>query len=495
MISHSWCYINHRVFLQSHGRCKAPSDERRIWTDIRSIVYLDKSRFTLDSSGVADFFGGAEAASAMATVHVCRNRKQWGWYNSPGSYEIAKRYGLLTKFGFFFGGGHADPAELLTLFELDGRKGPQFLRVHSGNIIPETDHLAAVFMTECSSPACPITPPKGRQPVGVTITELRNCPEDHMVLKPIPTSWDSPILAAVPILASAGTCAMCAVIADWYSFSLILLGIIANGISCLVIGSVKLEFMRPRLAGEESDQEKRSSSHTESHRVSGILITPTNIVLLKGREDAAMAVARGKFVLPPAPRSRSFYKYIGWCSILLLVQFIAQLLLIPQGFLFGQIMFVTSLGASWCYNLWLCSLDKAGVQQKILLENILQLKEDDVKRYRLNNWPAMVVFVLLTVVLEDEDYKCVLNTVLDALVEDTSVVWGIWKSVILKQLLELGDKPRVSEEDLDTMIKNLEVSGGEADGLSKGDCLKLDALLDEARSGIEIFKERSRSVP
>lgn len=458
----------------------------------RSIVHLDKSSFTLDTSGVAGFFGGAEAASAMATVHICRNRKRWGWYNSPGSYEIAKRYGLLTKFGFFFGGGHADPAELLTLFELDGRKGPQFLRVHSGNIIPETDHLAAVFMKECTSLACPITPSKGRQPVGVTITELHSCPGDNMALRPIPTPWDSRILAAVPIIVSAGACIMSAVVADWYSFSLILLGIIANGVSCLVIGSVKLEFMRPQLAGE-SDQEKQSSSHTKSHRISGILVTPTDIVLLKGREDAAMAVARGKFVLPPPPRGRSFHKYIGWCSILLLVQFIAQLLLIPQGSLFGQIMFVTSLGVSWCYNLWLCSLDKAGVQQKILLETILKLKADDVQRYRLGNWPAMVVFVLLTLVVEDDDYKRVLNTVLDALVEDTSVVWGIWKSVILKQLLTLGDKPRVSEEDLD-MMKALVVSDGQTGGLSSRECLILDALLDEARSGIEIFKERAHFV-
>lgn len=368
----------------------------------RSFISLDKSSFTLDVSGVAGFFGGAEAASAMATVHICRNRTHWGWYNSPGSYEIAKRYGLLTKFGFIFGGGHADPAELLTLFELDGRKGPQFLRVHSGNIIPETDHLAAVFMKECGSADCPITPPKGRQPLGVTIAELNNCPGDNMVLKPIRTPSDSRIISAIPIIVNVATCVMCAAVADWYSFSLILLGIIANGFSCFVIGSVKLEFNRPRLAGE-SDQEKQFDSYTKD-RVSGILITPTNVVLLKGREDAAMAVARGKFVFPPPRSGRSFHvEYIGLCSVLLLVQFIAQLLLIPQGSLFGQIMFVTSLGVSWCYNLWLCSLDKEGIQQKILLNTILKLEGHDVKRYRLANWPAMVVFVLLTLVLEDDE--------------------------------------------------------------------------------------------
>ena len=148
--------------------------------------------------------------------------------------------------------------------------------------------------------------PKGRQRVGVTIAELDSCPADGMVLMPMRTPWDSRIIAAVPIVASVASCVMCAVVTDWYSSSLILLGIIANGVSCLVIGSVKLKFMRPGLAGE-SDQEKPSG------RVTSILITPTDIMLLKGREDAATAIAHGGFVLSTPPKS--FHNYIGGCTI------------------------------------------------------------------------------------------------------------------------------------------------------------------------------------
>lgn len=454
----------------------------------RSIVYLDKSHFTLDASGVAGFFGGAEAVSAMATVHICGNRKLWGWYNSPGSYEIAKRYGLITGFGFFFGGGHADPAELLTLFELDGQKGPPFLRVHSGTVVGETDHLAAVFMKERA--ANPLV--SGRQPVRVTIAEMDSCPVDNMEFRPIRTHWYSWIFAAVPIIVSAGTCAICAIVADWYSFSLILLGIIANGVSCLVIGSIKLQFMRPRLAGE-SDQGKPPCGGAKPCRVSGILISATDIILLKGREDAAMAVAHGKFVLPPPSSGRPFHRCIGWCSILLLIQFIAQLLLIPQGSLFGQIMFVASLAVSWCYNLWLCSLDKVKIQQQILLHTILKLREDDMTEYCLDNWPAMVVFVLLTLVFEDEEINAnELKTVLGELIEDTGEVWRIWKSVVLQPLLDLiGSKSSVSEDDLDALVNGLEVKGRETDGLSEGNRHKLNALLKEARSGVEKFKTRA----
>lgn len=456
----------------------------------RSTVHLDKSRFTLDASGVAGFFGGTEAASAMATVHLCKNRKLLGWYNSPGSYEIARRYGLLTKFGFFFGGGHADSGPLLALSDLDGRKGPPFLRVHSGTIIPETDHLAAIFMKECPSSECLIKPMDGRQPVRVTIAELDSCPQDDN-LRLIPTSCDSLLYAAVPILVSAGTCATCAVNADWYSFSLILLGMIANGLSCFILGSVKLRFMRPRLAGE-SDKEGASCIHAKPRRVSGILITPSHVVLLKGREDAAMTVARGKFVFAPPSSGRPDHRCIAWCSVLLLFQFIAQLLLVPQGSLFGQIMFVTSLAVSWCYNLWLCSHDKEEIQQKILHNTILGLKKEDVEPYGLKSWLAMVVFVLLTLVLEDEELKeHELKNVLDVLVEDSGEVWEVWKPAVLQQLLNLlhwHSQSPVPEEDFDAMATALEVNDAETAKLSVGDRLKLKALLEEARSGIETFK-------
>ena len=40
------------------------------------------------------------------------------------------------------------------------------------------------------------------------------------------------------------------------------------------------------------------------------------------------------------------------CAFLLLSQFIVQLLLVPQGTLFGQIMFLASFTVSWGYNVY-----------------------------------------------------------------------------------------------------------------------------------------------
>lgn len=60
-----------------------------------------KTQFDLDISGVAGFFGGDVSVSAMATVHIYEGRKWLGWYNQPGSYEIAKRYGQLSRSRFW----------------------------------------------------------------------------------------------------------------------------------------------------------------------------------------------------------------------------------------------------------------------------------------------------------------------------------------------------------------------------------------------------------
>ena len=96
-----------------------------------SEIPLKSSTINLDISGVAGFFGGDVAVSAMATVHVYQGRKWLGWYNSPGSYEIAKRYGQLGRARFWDGlypGINVDPA---VLFELDGLYGPKYRAVHS----------------------------------------------------------------------------------------------------------------------------------------------------------------------------------------------------------------------------------------------------------------------------------------------------------------------------------------------------------------------------
>ncbi|KAN0101109.1 hypothetical protein V8E55_001093, partial [Tylopilus felleus] len=376
---------------------------------ITTSMPLDTSHFTLDTSGVSGFFGGDEAISAMATVHIYKGRRWLGWYNTPGSYQIARQYGLVAKstvFKGFFPGVRTDPARL---FEFDGWQGPRFQAVSSGTIMDSTGHLASVLMKECA--AIDGTPIPGREgpDVGVTVVKLNEVPPK--VVHPETITNYSPIFAIIPIAVSFAACIVGAVYRDWFSFSLILWGILSNGISCLVIGAGALRFTHhiPADGSPTGD---------------GILGSGKEFVLLQGHEGAVNSITLGTFSLEFP--SDLYDEYIGYCSILLTIQFIAQLFLIPQAPLFGQMMFIFSLAVSWIYNSCLSALDKEKIQRRILLEEIL--KNPSMKKYILTTRTAAVVFALCVLSPEDP------SKILEAYLPNDTKVWKKWKETVLERL-------------------------------------------------------------
>ncbi|TBU24888.1 hypothetical protein BD311DRAFT_855495 [Dichomitus squalens] len=188
------------------------------------------SGFTLNPLGVAGFFGGDSAVRGMATANLIRNRRWFGWYNTPGSYQIAQKFGPLGRWklcdGFFPGGEH-HPARL---FGLEGKEGAQFLAVHSGSNFARTGHLAYLHQEE-----------------GV---------------------WAGSVL--------------CALVADWFCFASIALGILANGLACFVIGSGNLTFAHHKPAGKAPPGD-------------GVLMGESDVVVLIGKEGAVNTFTRGHF--------------------------------------------------------------------------------------------------------------------------------------------------------------------------------------------------------
>ena len=371
---------------------------------------LDTSRFTLDTSGVSGFFGGDEAISAMATVHIYRGRRWLGWYNTPGSYQIARQYGLVAKstlFRGFFPGVRTDPTKL---FEYDGWQGPKFQAIGSGTIMDRTGHLAAVLMKQCASIEGVLIPGRGGQAAGVTIVRLNTVPPKEVHPERITTSY-SPFFAIIPIAVSFAACIASGVYQDWFSFSLILWGILSNGISCLVIGSGTLRFTHhiPAQGSPPGD---------------GMLGSGPEFALLQGDEGAVNSITIGKFSIEFP--SEFHHEYIGYCSILLTIQFIAQLFLVPQGSLFGQVMFISSLAVSWVYNSCLSAFDKEKIQQRILLNEIL--KQPSLKKYTLTTRTAAVVFALCVLSPEDP------SKILEACLPNDTKVWRQWKETVLERL-------------------------------------------------------------
>ena len=429
-------------------------------------IPLKDSDLNLDISGVAGFFGGDVAVSAMATVHVYRGRKWLGWYNSPGSYEIAKRYGQLGRTRFWDGlypGVNVDPA---VLFELDGQSGPKYRAVLSGTVISKTGHLAYLFLQECKAITSfhELKNTRVTTPVYVTVADLRHeprCEEHPRLLR----ESISP-LAVVPISASLLTAAACAFYRDWFSFSMIILGMFCSGVSCYVIGTGTFIFTHPAPAP--------GAPHGD-----GVLEDGSEIVVLKGPEGAVNPITRGRFSLKYS--SEPDYHIIGISSIFLTVQFLAQLLIVPQGEIFGQIMFLCSLAVSWCYNSYLSSLDKESIQRRILVQEIL--KEPRMRKYKLGTRTMMVVFVLLVLTPADQES---LSKIMDDLLPNETHVWRVWKNALLTKVQAIRHDALKVESD--TFGFDMPA----ADSLSSSDRTLLGTLFKDAESAYKIYQRSVR---
>ncbi|KAF8555375.1 hypothetical protein OG21DRAFT_1507787 [Imleria badia] len=430
---------------------------------------LDKpSRFSLDNSGVTSLLGGDDALSAMTVVHVYGDQRFLGWYNTAGSFQIARRLNSFAKSAslhHIFNGNtstkpnsksvHMNP---MTLLGQESHKGPKYRAAHSGTIIEETSYVAALFMKECANwdSVGKVVPGRKTQPIGITIADLGQAPPPEM--RPARSSAFTPLFASVPIAISIGTSALCAVYEDCYASLLILIGIVASGVSCLVLGSADLVFTHPEPA-------------KGSPAGDGILSSDKDIVLLRGTEGAVNSITRGSFSLHFS--SEAHHNLIRWCSVLFFIQCITQLFLIPQASLFGQIMFLTSLGISALYNAWLSSMDKEKIHRKLLFERVLE--NPTLTRYTLGTRTTAVVFILL--VLQVPDPK----GLLDELLPNNTKVWKQWKTTILERLRQPNDESF-----------QLAGNAGELSGFTQQEQDLLGRLYEDARAAYNGYRDYLR---
>ena len=490
---------------------------------------LAHSKFSLNSAGVAGFFGGKEAISAMATVHLYTGRRWLGWYNSPGSYTIAKRFGRMANSRFWdglFPGPNDPPA---TSFALDGKQGPKYIAALSGTTM-QTGHLGYLTM-ERSKDMEPTDIP-GRETASVCVSYLAMKKvnyETPVELQPLKDA----LVAIIPITCSVAACVFSALVCDWYSFSSILLGIFSSGLASCVIGAGKLVLKTVK---------KPADGCPPGH---GVLFGEHDIVVIKGNESDVNAITKGHFDLETDSQegskkknqqqgnketdsqqgrketesqqgtkengSRQIFKAkgavrcyhaIGCSSLLLAFQFLFQLQLIPQASLVGQIMVLSSLGVSWAYNSYLSSLEKEKTQAKILFQ---KLDNPEMLRFCTGTRTTMAVFVCLLlfhgVDVREERKGELFTKALRSCIPNDTVVWKRWLALVVEQLLHLPDSlPRLENADGDQEnradsepfphLKNLEE--GDSD-LTKQDRNLLNQLLNDARSAIKgyfTFRDR-----
>ncbi|KAG2343629.1 hypothetical protein BDR05DRAFT_962724 [Suillus weaverae] len=354
----------------------------------------------------------------MATVHLYRGRRWLGWYNSPGSYIVAKKFGQLANSRFWdglFPGPNLKPAKV---FGLDGKPGPRYWGVLSGTDMP-TGHLAYLVVQKTKEVE-EEAEVGGREtiPLTVAIIDVGDVMLNHSDRAPVMSTHHA-LLAAIPITVSLVTCALCAASGDWLAFALILLGVTSSGISCFVIGSAQLEFLSVK------------ESTPGAPPADGIFLMRNDVVIVRGAEKDVNPITKGKFVLRMDGGPE--YRRIGLCSLLLLTQFLLQLLFIPQATTFGQIMFISSLAASWAYNSFLSSLEQEKIQIDILWK---ALDNPQLSKFGLKSRAAQAVFACLVldngIQRQSVDFKP--KKVLQRFISNDTRVWNVWRDKVAEQL-------------------------------------------------------------
>ncbi|KAF4618968.1 hypothetical protein D9613_010078 [Agrocybe pediades] len=422
--------------------------------------------FNLDVSGIAGFFGGDESFAAMSSVHLVRGRRWMGWYNSPGSYIVAKKYGVLAKsrvWDGLFPGVNVDPTRML---ELDGKVGPRYLGVHSGTSLDKTGHLAYLLAEHCSElPDNQIVGTASPTDLHLTIVHLNDYPEEIIrsdgTLPSVHLSPFDPI-GIMPILVSIGAAVICGVFRDWWSFSMIVTGIIVNGISCAVIGSGVLKVKGPNPSKHSPPGDGIFFSTGSNQRV----------ILLKGSERIVSTLVRGQYFLHY--KSQSKYHDIGLCSMALTAQFLVQLFLMPQGRLFGQIMFLATFAVSWLYNAYLASVDREDLQKHILVSALLQ--KPKAWTIRVPKYTTLAVLAAMNLQTGDA------RPILDAFIPNNTKVWNLVKGTVA--------------EGIKTNVDPAEIIGGKNTGdLTESESKLLHDMISLSSLAFQTAKETPTTLP
>ncbi|KAH9482133.1 hypothetical protein JR316_0004228 [Psilocybe cubensis] len=398
---------------------------------------LENSSFNLDIFSIAGFFGGDEVLESMSTIHLTNGRRWRGWYNSPGAYTVAKSIGRIANSQFWrgiFPGSWKDPA---SSFGLDGKKGPQYVAVLSGTKMTSgyMGHLLAQYVKQLPDDVNLVEESRKTRSTAVTIIDIKNVEQlDHLSSR----SSTLHLLLSYFTMISSVACAIFSLILfnDRFCFSAILLGTIIGGLSTWVVGTGKLTLQtvfKPAPGSPPGD---------------GVLIGE-EFTVLRGTEGHVNAITKGKFNLEL--RGGPNYHIVGICSLLYLLQFIAQLFLIPQGHLAGQIMFLCSFAISWIYNGAIASIDKEAMQTNLLRQSVTM----DIKKYTLPNRTRAVVFTCLSLrrSLEEIEENPVYSdfnpeTLLVTMLPNDTRVWRKWRQVV-KDILLRKQPPEYFDDALD----------------------------------------------
>ncbi|KAG0704136.1 hypothetical protein DFH29DRAFT_393088 [Suillus ampliporus] len=370
---------------------------------------LSSSHFDLDiASGIAIFFGGKAAVSALA-LQPLYGRLWHGWYNAPGCHAIAwelVRTLLQSSISSY--------SETLSLaLGIDGKKGPKYIASRSGTVMQHTRHLAHVLVnSNWKGKKC--NPVVVSQRVSPTPMELmivdfkKKVPTGNYTLSPRSSRYSS--LPIIPIATSIVACAVCASVEDWLSLKMILLGMVSSGITSFIMstGKITLERLKPADGVPPGD---------------GMLLSDNRIIILRGKEEDVNAVTKGRLRL----KLKGGGYTLLLCAFMALLQVALQLVFMPFGSLPGQLMFLLSLLVSGACNLYL-SAKEDDVQSSAL---ITLLNSPEVKIYQASSRASAAVLACLALCWESGTPP---KQVLQEIVPIKPRAWNAWSEFVVENI-------------------------------------------------------------
>ncbi|KAI0332072.1 hypothetical protein GY45DRAFT_1247321 [Cubamyces sp. BRFM 1775] len=408
---------------------------------------LNNTSATLLPAALAGFVGADDTADALTHSYVYGRRNILSLYNSPGSYGVGKLLRSLAQSHFWDGlhaGTSVDPEAFSQNISKYG--GPKFTAAFSGTSLEGTGDVANILTTYCKDlPIDAVAEGRVTTPFAVTVAELYHTPssEEHPTLKA-----NAPFL---PILASVGASAACAAIGDWHCFSMIVLGMLCNAATSSALRSGDLTFTRP-------------NTTPGAPAGDGFLEDGNEIVVLQGSESAVGSITRGRFSLR-FPNEKALGR-LATCATMSTLQCLAQLFVVPQGTLFGQLLFVLSLGVAWLYSSWMSSAGKK-TKAKVVVNDLL--KAPRMQRYSLGTRSSMAVFLMQVLKPANVEEQ------LAALIPNKTRVWTTWRQIVARRLRD--EKPM-----FDATVRP---TGTE--GFTTEESTLLRTLLGDAQAAVNVY--------
>ncbi len=267
------------------------------------------AKFKLNPLGVAGFFGGDIAISGMATAVFCW-RGWGGLYNTSGSLQIARYCGQLANKRIYRRLFPGDTRDSSRLFGLDGEPGPKLFSTHSGLLFDKIGHVGYLVarLARNERPEVLVRELTQRQkqritvPATVTVIDLTHLDgsKPDATICPTPPHQSCRFFALFPTTISLLACIVCAWIGDWWTFSSILWGMLANGCACFVLGRGTVTFQHPKLA------------HDSRPDHSILWATRTSVIVIRGSKRAVNTITHNRFFSQYDTSRRTSGAHSGW---------------------------------------------------------------------------------------------------------------------------------------------------------------------------------------